>query len=64
MAKRLIPAAEAARRLGVNKSTVSRWCEAGKLPAFRTAGGHWRIRAVDVAKMMAPGGPDDDATDA
>lgn len=42
----LITAAEAARRLGVNKSTVTRWIAEGKVPAERTIGGHWRIRAT------------------
>jgi len=51
--KRLISAAEAARRLGVDKSTTTRWIAAGKLPAFRTPGGHWRVRAVDVEALRS-----------
>jgi excisionase family DNA binding protein len=51
--KRLITAADAARRLGVNKSTASRWCQMGRLPAFKTPGGHWRVRAIDVEAMRA-----------
>jgi len=51
MSKRLISAAEAARRLGVDRATVARWCAAGKLPAFRTPGGHWRIRAAVVREL-------------
>jgi excisionase family DNA binding protein len=37
---------EAARRLGVHRRTVMRWCEAGKLgaDAKKTPGGHWRVR--------------------
>ena len=46
--RRLITAAEAARRMGVDKSTMTRWLAAGKVPAFRTPGGHWRIRATWV----------------
>ena len=49
---RLISAAEAARRMDVNKSTMTRWIAAGKVPAFRTPGGHWRVRAVDVDAMV------------
>jgi len=41
-------AAEAARRLGVNKSTMGRWIAAGKVPATRTLGGQWRVRAIWV----------------
>lgn len=49
--KRLISAAAAARELGVNKSTMTRWIAAGKVPAFKTPGGHWRIRRVDVERL-------------
>ena len=49
---RLITAAEAARRLGVDKSTMTRWIAAGKVPAFRTPGGHWRIRATWVDQQL------------
>lgn len=52
---RLISAAEAARRMGVNKSTVARWIAAGKVPAYRTPGGHWRIRATDIGIQSATG---------
>jgi len=41
-------AAEAARRLGVNKSTMGRWIAAGKVPATRTLGGQCRVRATWV----------------
>jgi excisionase family DNA binding protein len=51
--KQRITAAEAARRLEVSTSTVTRWIAAGKLPAVRTPGGHWRVRAVDVEKLLA-----------
>jgi len=46
-----ITAAGAAAILGVHKSTVTRWIAAGKLPAQRSPGGHYRIRPSDVAKM-------------
>ena len=57
--KRLISAAEAARQLGVDKATVARWCQQGKIPAVRTLGGHWRIRATVVHGMMEGLGPED-----
>jgi len=56
MGKHLIPAAEAARRLGVDKGTVARWCQSGKLPALRTIGGHWRIRASLIDHMVREAG--------
>ncbi len=46
-------AAAAARELEVNRSTVTRWIAAGKLPASRTPGGHWRVRAADVRRLKA-----------
>ena len=49
--KTYLSAAAVGRRLGLNKSTVTRWIEAGKLPAFRTPGGHWRVRRLDVEAM-------------
>jgi excisionase family DNA binding protein len=50
--RRLLSARAAAKVLGVDKSTVSRWCTAGKLPAHQTQGGHWRIRTVDVEALV------------
>jgi len=43
----LLTAAAAARRLGVNKSTMTRWIAAGKAPAARQ-GGRWRVRVTWV----------------
>ena len=56
MSKRLISAAEAARRLGVDRATVARWCQAGKVPAIRTPGGQWRIRASVVRELEGMAG--------
>ena len=47
-----ITAAEAARRLGVNKSTMTRWIAAGKVPAARQ-GGRWRVRVTWVDAELA-----------
>ena len=49
---RLVSAAQAARLLGVNRSTMTRWIAAGKMPAFRTPGGHWRIKVSDIDAIM------------
>ena len=51
--KRLISAAEVARRLDVDRATVTRWIAAGKLPAFRTPGGHWRVEAKVVEELRS-----------
>jgi excisionase family DNA binding protein len=42
---------QVANQLGVDRRTVNNWCRAGKLQAFRTPGGHWRIAATEVEKM-------------
>jgi hypothetical protein len=34
-----------ANEIGVSRRTATRWCAAGKIPgAYRTKGGHWRLR--------------------
>lgn len=49
----LVPAASAARRLGVTRRTVQDWARAGKIPgAVQTPGGHWR-----VPRSWSPGRP-------
>lgn len=49
--KRVVSAAVAAKELEVDRSTVKRWIDTGKVPAFRTPGGHWRIRRVDLDRL-------------
>ncbi len=51
-----------ASAIGVSESSVKRWCDAGRIPAFRTMGGHRRIAKRDAiafirksgAKIVAP----------
>jgi excisionase family DNA binding protein len=43
---------QVAEKLGVNPVTVARWVKAGKLPAFKTAGGHRRIRKEDLDHFL------------
>ncbi|AOY90416.1 hypothetical protein BKK79_00175 [Cupriavidus sp. USMAA2-4] len=45
---------EAAERLGVSRRTVQMWVETGKLPAWKTDGGHRRIpkEAVDTLVLQ------------
>jgi excisionase family DNA binding protein len=47
----LISTGEAASRLGVDRRTVTNWCESGKLTAQRTPGGHWRIPESALDKL-------------
>jgi excisionase family DNA binding protein len=44
----------AAALAGVSVSTVRRWADEGRLPSFRTAGGHRRFRVADVQRAVAP----------
>ena len=59
-ASKLLTTGAAARVLGVDPSTLSRWAQAGTVvPAGRTAGGHLRwdldkLRA-QLAEIEAPG---------
>lgn len=43
---------DVARLFGVNPKTTTRWAKAGKIPSFRTPGGHHRFRYADVEEAM------------
>jgi excisionase family DNA binding protein len=43
---------EVARIFGVDAKTVARWEASGKLPGFRTPGGHRRFRDADVRALI------------
>lgn len=45
-----VPVSKVAEIMGVNPQTVARWCAAGKIPAFKTPGGHYRIRQEDIPR--------------
>lgn len=38
--------------LQVNPSSVNKWVKDGRMPAFRTPGGHRRIRAADLVAFL------------
>jgi excisionase family DNA binding protein len=44
---------QAASYLGVAQSTVRKWSDGGRLPAFYTPGGHRRFRRVDLDAFLA-----------
>ena len=60
---RYLTTGEVARRCQVSVGTVKNWIEAGQLEAFRTPGGHFRIRASALRRFQAAFGfgadPDD-----
>jgi len=43
---------EASRLCGVSAKTIANWIEAGHIKAFRTVGGHRRVRAEDMVAFM------------
>lgn len=47
---------EAAAVLGVHEETLKTWVRAGKVPGWRTPGGHWRFRRADLVALL-PGNP-------
>jgi excisionase family DNA binding protein len=49
----LLTPREVAALFSVTPKTVTRWAEAGKLPAIRTLGGHRRFPARAVLRVRA-----------
>lgn len=49
-------ASQVAALFGVDRRSVARWAESGRLPAARTDGGHWRFRADVVAERLSSAG--------
>ena len=54
--RRWLSIKEACKLLGVDQSTLRRWSDAGKVPVFRTPGGHRRY-AQDELLTFLNGGP-------
>jgi excisionase family DNA binding protein len=48
---------EAARFLGVAQSTIRKWSDGGRVPAFYTPGGHRRYRRADLEAFLQRSGP-------
>ena len=48
---------QAARYLGVAQSTIRKWSDQKKLPAFYTPGGHRRYRRSDLDVFLERSGP-------
>ena len=63
--RRLAPAGEpdwltlgqAAKYLGVAQSTIRKWSDQGRVPAFYTPGGHRRYRRPDLDNFLNRSGP-------
>ena len=50
--RRMYRISEAAEILGVCTKTIRRWDKSGLIVCFRTIGGHRRISAVEIAKII------------
>jgi excisionase family DNA binding protein len=48
---------QAAKYLGVAQSTIRKWSDQGRVPAFYTPGGHRRYRRGDLDKFLESSGP-------
>jgi excisionase family DNA binding protein len=48
---------QAARFLGVAQSTIRKWSDQGRVPAFYTPGGHRRYRRPDLERFLERSGP-------
>src|SRR3954462_8400809 len=48
---------QAAKYLGVAQSTIRKWSDLGRVPAFYTPGGHRRYRRRDLDAFLARSGP-------
>src|SRR6187200_791945 len=48
---------QAAKYLGVAQSTIRKWSDQGRVPAFYTPGGHRRYRRADLDSFLERSGP-------
>jgi excisionase family DNA binding protein len=48
---------QAAKYLGVAQSTIRKWSDQGRVPAFYTPGGHRRYRRADLDVFLQRSGP-------
>jgi excisionase family DNA binding protein len=53
---------QAAKYLGVAQSTIRKWSDQGRVPAFYTPGGHRRYRRGDLDNFLERSGPSGSAT--
>jgi excisionase family DNA binding protein len=47
---------QAAKHLGVAQSTIRKWSDSGRVPAFYTPGGHRRYRRADLDAFLSQSG--------
>lgn len=52
MTNEILTTSEVAKRFRVGQRTVYRWIEKGRLDAFQTPGGHWRVKGDSVMRLF------------
>ena len=52
MASKDLSTDQAAALMAIHSRSVLRWIKAGRIPAYQTGGGRWRIRTPDLACFM------------
>lgn len=52
-ADRLLRTCDVATLFGVTMKTIHRWSESGRLPSFKTLGGHHRFYSSAIEKVLA-----------
>lgn len=50
--KDILTTTDAAKLLGLHANTLKNWAREGKLPSFRTLGGHYRIRVDELVEAL------------
>jgi len=50
--KDILTTTDVAKLLGLHANTLKNWVREGKLPSFRTLGGHYRIKAGDLVAAL------------
>lgn len=56
MAEELLTTRQVARAIGVSESSLKRWCDDGRIPVVRTAGGHRRLPISGVVAFLRESG--------
>lgn len=46
---------QVAKAIGISESSLKRWCDSGRLPAMKTAGGHRRLKRADILRLVRDG---------
>jgi excisionase family DNA binding protein len=54
--KETLTTTEAARLMGFHVNTLKNWVRDNKMPAFKTLGGHYRIRTLDLVRTLRENG--------